>query len=143
LKTRTGFETFKIRNSLGLKKTNSKMLESFSAHNVDSWVLANWLVGGYIKPDNIDIKRMIPIQFHRRQLHRFQPCKNGKRVRYGGTMSLGFKKGSVVKNRKYGLCYVGGSLKDRLCLHNFKTGKRLCQNAKIEDTGFLTYNSFR
>jgi hypothetical protein len=138
-----GYETFEMRNNLGLKKTTNKMSESFDAHNVDSWVLANWLIGGHIKPDNIEIKRMVPIQFHRRQLHRFQPDNSGERYRYGGTMSLGLKKGSLVKNDKFGLCYIGGSLKIRLSLHDLKTGKRLTQNARVEDTRFLTYNSFR
>jgi hypothetical protein len=143
LETREGYETFEMRNALGLHKSKSKMSESFDAHNVDSWVLANWLVGGHTKPDNTEIKRMIPIQFHRRQLHRFQPDKGGERKRYGGTMSLGFKKGSLVKNEKHGLCHIGGSLKNRLSLHDLETGKRLCQNARVEDTRFLTYGSFR
>ena len=143
LETRSGFETFEMRNAYGLKKTKSKMSESFDAHNVDSWVLANWLVGGHTKPDNIKIKRMIPIQFHRRHLHKFQPDKNGERLRYGGTMSLGFKKGSLVKNQKHGLCYVGGNARGWLSLLSLKTGKRLCQNARIENTRFLAYNSFR
>jgi hypothetical protein len=143
LETRQGYETFEMRNNLGLKKTKNKMLESFDAHNVDSWVLANWLIGGHTKPDNTKIKRMVPIRFHRRQLHRFQPDTGSERKRYGGTMSLGFKKGSLVKNEKFGLCYVGGSLKNRLSLHDLKTGKRLTQNARVECTRFLTYSSFR
>jgi hypothetical protein len=36
-----------------------------------------------------------------------------------------------------------GSMKNRLSLHDVETGKRLCQNARVEDTRFLTYNSFR
>lgn len=143
LETKQGYETFEMRNDLGLKKIKNKMSESFESHNVDSWVLANWLVGGHTKPDNTEIKRMIPIQLHRRQLHRFQPAQSGERKRYGGTISLGYKKGSLVKHKKYGLCYVGGSLKNRLSLHNLETGKRLCQNARVEDTRFLAYSSFR
>lgn len=138
-----GWWTAEERNTYGLKKTKSKMSESFDAHNVDSWVLANWKVGGHTKPDNTKIIRTTPIEFHRRQLHRFEPDKNGERKRYGGTMSLGFKKGSIVKNKKHGICYIGGSLKDRLSLHSLEDGKRLCQNAKTEDTKFLAYNSFR
>jgi len=138
-----GWWTFAERNTYGLKKTKSKMSESFDAHNVDSWVLTNWKVGGHTKPDNTEITRMIPLQFHRRQLHRFESSAGGERKRYGGTMSLGFKKGSIVKHEKYGVCYTGGNQKGRLVLHSLKDGKRLCQNAKTEDTKFLTYNSFR
>lgn len=143
LELKSGYETSVLRDKLGLKKTKSKLLESFDSHNVDSWVLANYLVGGHEKPDNKEIKRMIPLQFHRRQLHRFQPDKNGIRNRYGGTMSLGFKKGSLIKHKKYGLCYIGGNLKKRLVLHRLEDGIRLCQNAKVDDIKFLAYNSFR
>jgi hypothetical protein len=143
LTLKQGYETFELRNILGLKKTNSKMSESFDAHNVDSWVLANWLVGGHTQPDNIEINRLTPIQFHRRQLHRFQPSEGGERKRYGGTMSLGFKKGSLVRNEKYGICYVGGHSENRLSLNDLETGKRLCRNARVENTQFLSHNSFR
>jgi hypothetical protein len=138
-----GWWTFEERNTYGLKKTKSKMSESFDAHNVDSWVLANWKVGGHTKPDNTKITRIIPLQFHRRQLHRFEPSVRGIRKRYGGTMSLGFKKGSIVKHKKYGICYIGGNWKDKLSLHSLKNGKRLTQKAKTEDVKFLSYNSFR
>ena len=140
---KSGFDTYTMRNQLGLHKSKSKMSESFDAHNVDSWVLANWLVGGHTKPDNTEIKRMIPLQFHRRQLYRFQPSRGGERTRYGGTMSLGFKRGSLVKHTKYGVCYVGGNSGERLSILSLITGKRLCRTAKIEDTKFLAYNSFR
>jgi len=143
LETRQGYETKELRDTWLLNKTESKMSLSFDSHNVDSWVLANYLVGGHIKPDNKEIKRMIPIQFHRRQLHRFKIEKGGERKRYGGTMSLGFKKGSLVKNKKHGICYIGGNSYGKLSLHSLKTGKRLCQGAKIEEIKFLTYCSFR
>ena len=138
-----GWWTFEERSTYGLKKTKSKMLESFDAHNVDSWVLANWKVGCHTKPENTEITMMTPIEFHRRQLHRFEPSIGGERTRYGGTMSLGFKKGSIVKHKKYGICYIGGNQEGRLSLHNLDNGKRLCKRAKTEDTQFLAYNSFR
>jgi len=53
---------------------------------------------------------LVPLSWHRRQLHRFQPAKVGVRRRYGGTISLGLKKGTLVKHAKYGLCYIGGNL---------------------------------
>lgn len=143
LETKRGYETKELRDTLGLRKIKNKMSESFDAHNVDSWVLANWLVGGHTSPDNREIKRMIPLRIQRRQLHRFNFSKGGVRSRYGGSRSLGFKKGSLVRHPKYGLCLVAGSLKDRLSLHSLSTGSRLCQNAKAEETRFLAYSSFR
>src|ERR1035437_1791461 len=132
------------------------MSENFDAHCVDSWVLANHTVGGHVVPDNIDILYVTPLQFHRRQLHVQQPAKGGVRKKYGGTMSMGFKRGSIVIHKKHGVCFVGGTSKiksknrqgymvyehERISLHSLKDGERLCQNAKPSDIKFLAYNSF-
>jgi len=143
VETRQGWETKELRNAYGLKKSGNKMVETFEAHCVDSWVLANWWVGGHIKPDNKEMLFVTPLHFHRRQLHAMQPAKGGVRRPYGGMRSLGFKRGSWVKHAKWGMCYVGGTMGDRISLHDLETGKRLCQNAKPEDCRFLTYASFR
>lgn len=86
---------------------------------------------------------IVPLRFHRRELHRMNPGKKGVRPPYGGTLSHGFKRGSWVKHPKYGLCYVGGTLKDRLCLHSLENGNRLCQNAKPQDCRFICTVSWR
>ena len=143
LTIKKGYETKDLRDSLNLKKTKDKLSDKFSAHNVDSWVLANHLVGGHLKPDNENILKLIPLQFHRRQLHALQPSIGGERRLYGGTMSLGFKRGSLVKHKKYGIMYVGGNSKDRISVHNIWTGKRISQNVKTCDCKFLTFCSIR
>jgi len=143
VETRHGWETKQLRDALGLKKSKSKMAEKFSAHCVDSWVLANEITGGHIKPDNERMLLVTPLRFHRRQLHRLQPERGGKRKSYGGTRSHGFKRGSLVRHPKHGLAYVGGCLKDRISLHGLKDGKRVCQNAKPSETKFLAYNTWR
>ena len=127
----------------GLKKSKNKLAETFDAHIVDSWVLANWQVGGHTSVDNKEMLLVIPLQFHRRQLHALQPAKGGIRRNYGGTRSMGFKRGSYVKHPKYNICYVGGTSKNRISLHSISDGKRLCRNAKPHDCKFLTYASFR
>lgn len=53
------------------------------------------------------------------------------------------KRGSLVKHTKWGVCYVGGFLKDRISLHSPSDGKRLTQQVKPQDCVFLTYNSWR
>lgn len=152
LETRTGNDTYEGRQSLGLKKSKQKLSSKFEAHCVDSWVLANWYIGGHIQPDNIKLIEVIPLEFHRRQIHRLQHAKGHIRTRYGGTLSAGFKRGSIVKHCKYGFCYVGGwqelpTKKDpqrkTISLHNLETGKRLTQNALPTDCKFLSYNSWR
>ena len=135
-----GYTTKTLRDSLGLKKTKAKLSEVFEAHCVDSWVMANACIGGHEKPDNTGIMFISPIRLHRRQLHAFQSAKSGFRRLYGGTRSLGLKRGSLVKHSKYGYCYVGGTMNDRISLHSLKDGKRLCQNAKLSDIIFKTYN---
>lgn len=143
LHLKTGLETSQLRKLYGLNKAKNKIAEVFEAHCVDSWVLANWLVGGHTKPDNEKMICYSPIEFKRRQLHYLQPAKGGERKRYGGTMSLGLKRGSIVTHVKYGLTYIGGYLKGKVSLHCLKTGFRLTQNAKICDIKILSYSSWR
>jgi len=140
---KSGWDTKCMRDALGLKKTHSKMDERFSAHNIDSWVLANSITGGHNKPDNEAMWRLIPLRFHRRQLHRLR-ATGGIRLHYGGTMSLGIKRGSLVKHSKYGLCYVGGCLNgNRVSLHDLKNGVRIWQRAKMDDLVVLGFNKWR
>ena len=138
-----GFETFTIRNELGLEKSGNKMSESFNAHCVDSWVLANSLVGGHTKPDNKNLLHIIPLRFYRRQLHKTQPATHGIRQREGGTISLGFKKGSLSSHKRFGIVYLGGNTKNKISIHSINTGKRLSQKIKTEDCDILTFNCWR
>ncbi len=143
VETLQGYQTAEKRDNLGLKKSGAKMSDKFEAHCVDSWVLANWFVGGHAEPDNKAMLFVTPLRFHRRQLHRLQPEKGSIRKPYGGTMSMGFKRGSWVKHPRYGVCYVGGTSNGRISLHSLESGKRLCQNAKPDDCQFLTLSSWR
>jgi hypothetical protein len=153
VETKQGYETYELRQALGLKKSKQKLSNSFEAHAVDSWVLANWYVGGHIAPDNTALIEIVPLKFHRRQLHRLEHSSGHIRSRYGGTLSAGFKRGSIVKHpTKYGFCYVGGWLESptkkdpnrrTISLHCLKTGKRLTQNTLPTDCKFLSYNSWR
>jgi hypothetical protein len=144
LELKQGWDTKGLRDVLGLKKTYGKMEEKFSAHNVDSWVLANFVVGGHASPDNTTIFRLIPLRFHRRQLHAFLPNKDDFRRLYGGTISQGLKRGSLVKHKKRGLCYLGGcSEKKGLSLHRLEDGERISLCAKIQDLVVLRFNRWR
>ncbi len=149
---KNGNDTYELRQVLGLKKSKDKLANKFEAHCVDSWALANWYVGGHTQPDNTKLIEVVPLEFHRRQLHRLQHQQGHTRPHYGGTISAGFKRGSIVKHSKYRFCYVGGwqespTKKDpsrkTISLHSLNTGKRLCQNAVLTDCKFLSYNSWR
>ncbi|GAC1459422.1 MAG: hypothetical protein NVSMB70_04360 [Chamaesiphon sp.] len=141
--TLQGHETAELRNHLGLKKSKQKLSDKFEAHCVDSWVLANWYTKGHDKPDNTNLLVMIPLRFHRRQLHRCQPSKGGIRSPYGGTMSEGLKRGGIAKHPKYGVVYIGGASKGKVSLHSMATGKRLTQQANPSEIKFLAFNSWR
>ena len=130
VQTRQGWETKQLRDALGLKKSTQKLAETFSAHGVDAWVLAHAVVGGPPAPENTRLLCVTPLHWHRRQLHRLQPERGGKRKPYGGTRSLGLTRGTFVQHPTYGLAFVGGTLEGRVSLHQLQTGKRLCQNAK-------------
>jgi hypothetical protein len=98
VETRQGDETNALREGLELKKTKRKVAEIFEAHYIDSWVLANGWTGGHVQPDNKQLLCITPLRFHRRQLHRLQPEKSGIRKPHGGTLSHGFKRGSLIKH---------------------------------------------
>lgn len=142
VQTRQGWETKELREARGLKKSGKKRAEVFEAHCVDAYVVAADAVGNPA-PDNTSLLCLTPIHLHRRQLHALQPVKEGLRRSYGGTRSAGLKRGSVVKHPKYGVVYVGGTMKGRVSLHSLSDGERLCRNAKVQECKFLTYSSWR
>lgn len=141
LNIKQGYDTWNHRNSLGLIKTKSKMSETFDAHNVDSYCLADMIVPGIL--DNTSIFRIMPMQFHRRQLHVLQPAKQGIRKQYGGTISMGIKRGSIGIHNKLGIGYIGGSSKGTVSFYDLKTGKRTRQCCKKEDIRILSYNNWK
>lgn len=128
-----GYETKALREQLGLKKTSKKLAETFEAHCVDAWVLAYSMVGGRTTPDNQRLVCIAPFVWHRRQLHRFQPEHGGKRKFYGGTLSQGIKRGTLVKHPRWGKATVGGTMDGRISLHDSETNKRLTQTAKVSE----------
>lgn len=142
LTTKEGWETKNLRDALGLQKSKSDQY-AFKAHCVDSWVLANSVVGGHTQPESNRVLVLTPLRFKRRQLHKLQPSTGGVRRREGGTRSLGLKKGSLIQHPVYKLCYLGGNMDGRCSLHSLETGKRLTQSAKIADCQVLGYNSWR
>ena len=56
---------------------------------------------------------------------------------------MGLTRGTLVRHIKYGLTYIGGTLKNRVSLHAFGTGKRVTQHARIEDCTILTRIAWR
>lgn len=133
-----GYETSEIRNDLGLKKNSKKSKQDFYTHCVDSWCIANEVIGGHTIIDNIRTLFLSPIKRYRRQLHVQNPTKGNIRKNYGGTRSLGIERGTLVKHLKWGLSLVGGTSKGMISLNNLKTNQRICQNAKLKDLTILT-----
>lgn len=142
--TLQGWETKEIREGLGLKKSSKKLAETFDAHCVDSWCLAYHTVGSDSIVDNTDIFCMAPISMRRRELHRQNPQKGGKRPRYGGTMCLGTVKNTLVKHVKHGLLRVTGfDTRGGLNLSEISSGKRIVRGAKYESFRILTKLNFQ
>ena len=131
----TGRETFGERNRLNLPKNPNKLSNDFFTHCVDSWVLANKaLKHPHSCPEMREVMVLKPLLIKRRQLHKFNPQKGGRRPREGGTMSEGFKRGTLIFHPTHGKTYLGGNDgKGRISLHDCATGKRLAQNVKLED----------
>ena len=143
LLTLQGWETKEIRDRLGLKKSSKKLAGSFDAHCVDSWCLAYHTVGGSEIPDTTDIFCIAPIPIRRRERHRQNPQKGGKRPRYGGTvLGNGLVKNTLVKHVKYGLTRLSGiNAKGLFSLYDME-GNRLTTGAKIDDFKVLTRLNF-
>lgn len=139
---RNGWETKQLRERYGLKKISQKSAETFNAHAVDAWVLAADAVGAS-HPTTQWLVRLAPLRFRRRSLHLQNPAKGGVRRRHGGTVSLGLRRGTQVIHTKFGFCYVGGHMGNRLSLHSMRDGKRLTQNTRREDIIVLTPCSWR
>jgi hypothetical protein len=139
-----GVVTKQLRESFGLTKTRDKAQQPFSSHAVDAWVLAA-ATSGATTPTCTRLWYVVPLQLHRRQLHRLQPERGGVRKPYGGTRSLGFKRGTLVRHPRYGLCTVGGydRARQRLSLHAYRTNIRLTQGATPADCRRLTAVAFR
>lgn len=133
-----GFETYEFRNSYGFKKNSKKSKKDFYTHCVDAWVLANQIVDGHTKVDNIRTLFLKPLKIYRRQLHVQNFSKGGLRKKYGSTRSMGLERRTLVKHPKYGLTLIGGTLKNRVSLNSISDNKRLCQNVKPEDLTILT-----
>jgi len=133
VQTKQGYETKALREQVGLVKTHKKLAEVWEAHCIDAWVLAWSAVGGQQKPDNTRLVCISPLIWHHRQLHRLQPERGGTRKPYGGTLSQGIKRGTLVHHPQWGNTYVGGTLSGRVSLHDPRTGKRLTQRAVVTD----------
>ncbi len=139
-----GWQTKHFRKEFGLKKTRSKSRQSFDSHAVDGWVLAASITGAN-QPTCTRLWYVVPAVLHRRQLYRLQASKGGERKPYGGTRSLGLKRGTVVRQPRHGLCTVGGYDRKRstISLHAYRTNKRLTQRAMLKDCQVLSWVAFR
>ena len=141
LTTFKGSQTASFRRRLGLFKTKNKASELFDSHCVDSWVLANEVLGNQLKPDLTHVLVLKPLTHTRRQLHRLNFKKGGTRTRYGGTMSLGIQRGTLVEHVKYGKCLIGGNDGvNRVSLHSNISLSRLVQNAKLTDLQLISHS---
>ncbi len=136
----SGFDTYTLRQGYGLKKSRDKSSQTFNTHAVDAWVLANEVSGGHTDVDNKELLVLKPFSFYRRKLH-YQTFRKGHiRPPYGGTDSLGLKRGTLVSHKKHGIVIVGGKSipNQRVTVHSLDTNKRLAQNIKVGDLKILT-----
>jgi hypothetical protein len=140
----TGIVTSQLRERYGVVKTHQKDAQTFNSHAVDAWVLAA-STSGAAAPTCTRLWYGVPHHLHRLQLQRLEAAKGGIRKPYGGTQSLGFKRGTVVVHPTYGRCTVGGydREKERLSLHAYNTNRRVTQSAKPADCRRLTSVAFR
>jgi hypothetical protein len=135
-----GYDTKLHRDKRNFTKSKEKLKYIWETHNVDSHSLAELALGSPVKPF-YGLYKMEFLRYHRRQLHVQQPKKGNIRRQYGGTVSLGMPRGSVLKY-KGKLCYLGGSSKRGMSIHSIKSGERITQSVKVKDIQML-YTSNR
>lgn len=136
-----GYETAAYRNNRGFTKSKSKLDWKWEAHNVDSHALAELALQAPIKP-YYGLYKIEFLEYHRRQLHVQNPTKGNIRKTYGGTVSLGMPRGSIIQHKEK-LYYLGGSSKGKIAIHNIITGKRVKQFVKKEEIRMLYTNNRR
>ena len=139
-----GWQTKAWREQYGLWKTKSKAKAVFASHAVDAWVLAA-SVSGASQPTCQRLWYVVPARVHRRQLHRQEHAKGGKRPPYGGTHSLGWKRGTLVWHPRYGLSTVGGfdRTKGTVSLHDYRSNTRLPPLGQPDQCKRLTWLAWR
>ena len=144
LHLREGWQTKALRDHYTLKKTSSKAKPVFASHAVDAWVLAASISGAQ-QPTCQRLWYLVPVRLHRRHLHRLEPGKGGIRSPYGGTRTLGVKRGTLVRHPRYGLCTVGGCdrQKGTVSLHAYRTNRRLTQGGRLNECQRLTWVAWR
>jgi hypothetical protein len=133
-----GYQTAEIRKDLDLKKNKDKGKKCFHTHCVDSWCIANEVIGGHTEVDNKRMMYLKPLRYHRRRLHAVVPQKGDFRRNYGSTLSEGLVRGTLVKHVKHGLGIVGGCSKRGISLHKLDTNKRFVECAKLKDLEIRT-----
>jgi hypothetical protein len=72
------YETKRFRESLGLRKISKKSKPVFESQCVDSWCLAAMVTGAKY-PSTRSLYYLVPLRWHRRQLHRLQFGRGGVR----------------------------------------------------------------
>ena len=129
-----GYATKEHRDLRGFKKISNKKADKWEAHNVDSHSLCEMQLGVQL-PIVRKIYKVQFFNFPRRQLQMQCPAKGNVRKPYGGTISMGISKGTLIRHRneKFDRTYVGGSSEGRISLHNLKTKARVTQFAKVQD----------
>lgn len=141
---REGWQTKALREQYELKKIKSKAKAVFASHAVDAWVLAASMSGARL-PTCQRLWYLVPARMHRRQLHRLEPARGGVRAPYGGTRSLGLKRGTLVRHPRYGLCTIGGydRAKGMVSLHAYRSNRRLTQGGRLSQCQRLTWLAWR
>ena len=137
-----GFETKEHRDYRGFKKTGNKLKPVWSAHCVDSHSLCERIYGSDIEPF-YGMYFLSFFNFSRRQIHVQNFAEGGVRKLYGGTLSLGLTRGTLVHHPKFGKSFVGGTSKSLISLHSVETGRRLTQGAKKKDLKILSRSKWR
>ncbi len=139
----SGIKTSQHRKARGFAKTSKKLEYTWAAHNSDSHSLAELALQENVEP-YFGLYKIEFLQSYRRQLHRQNFQKDGKRPAYGTTISAGIPRGSIMRdltNQK--LYYLGGYSKPGfVAIQCIATKQRIKQFKKILELKLLYYSNY-
>ncbi len=122
-----GYDTAKHRTLRNfIKDKNNKLNFNWEVHNVDSHALCEIALNKHIIPYK-SLYKIEYLEYHRRKLHVQNPTKGNIRKQYGTTVSLGIPRGSVALCKDK-LCYIGGTMSNKITVHSIITGARIYRN---------------
>lgn len=128
-----GFETKRIRDNLGLRKTSDKSKESFYSHCVDSFAITLPIIDRPVLLNEDTIFVDDSYRCIRRKLHDTQYSKGNIRYPFSTGNFKGIMKGCIIGTKDGWLGQIVGGTKNQIWYQDFemRNGRKVYQKGKM------------